>query len=134
MKLERFRSPTNYAIDFELKTLDPNHHYLKGRGFTEGTIRHFGLGFCNTTYLVSVQAAVDWQDRGGATSSNMFMRIVGQSVGAALFGAMVNIGLRLGASMPHALGNIYILSCILGLVALGLALCWPARVGPTHSK
>jgi MFS family permease len=93
-----------------------------------------GMGSSNTTYLVSVQAAVDWHDRGGATSSNMFMRIVGQSVGAALFGAMVNIGLRLGAPMPTALGNIYILSCVLGVVTLGLALRWPAGVGPTHSK
>ncbi len=93
-----------------------------------------GMGSCNTTYLVSVQAAVDWQDRGGATSSNMFMRIVGQSVGAALFGAMVNIGLQLGAPMPKALGDIYFLSSALGLVALGLAWCWPAGVGPTHSK
>ena len=93
-----------------------------------------GMGSSNTTYLVSVQAAVDWHDRGGATSSNMFMRIVGQSVGAALFGAMVNIGLRLGAPMPTALGNIYILSCVLGVAALVLALRWPAGVGPTHSK
>jgi MFS family permease len=93
-----------------------------------------GMGSCNTTYLVSVQAAVDWQDRGAATSSNMFMRIVGQSVGAALFGAMVNIGLRLGAPMPKALGDIYMLSCILGVVALGLAWRWPSGVGPTHSK
>jgi hypothetical protein len=62
------------------------------------------------------------------------MRIVGQSVGAALFGAMVNIGLRLGAPMPKALGDIYILSSLLGLVALGLALRWPAGLGPTHSK
>lgn len=93
-----------------------------------------GMGSCNTTYLVSVQAAVDWHDRGAATSSNMFMRIVGQSVGAALFGAMVNIGLRLGAPMPKALGDIYLLSSLLGLVALGLALRWPAGLGPTHSK
>ena len=51
------------------------------------------MGFCNTTYLVSVQAAAALRERGAATASNMFMRIVGQSVGAALFGALVNIGL-----------------------------------------
>jgi EmrB/QacA subfamily drug resistance transporter len=93
-----------------------------------------GMGSCNTTYLVSVQAAVERQDRGSATSSNMFMRIVGQSVGAALFGAMVNIGLRLGAPMPTALGHIYVLSSVLGVVALGLAWRWPAGIGPSHSK
>ena len=48
---------------------------------------------CNTTYLVSVQAAAALRERGAATASNMFMRIVGQSTGAALFGALVNAGL-----------------------------------------
>jgi DNA primase len=37
----------NAPIDFELRTLDPDHPYLKERGFTPETIRHFGLGFCN---------------------------------------------------------------------------------------
>ena len=58
-----------------------------------------GMGFCNTTYLVSVQAAAALRERGAATASSMFMRIVGQSVGAALFGALVNFGLlRHGAA------------------------------------
>ena len=41
----------NAPIDFELKTLDPNHPHLKVRGFTKETIRHFGLGFCNRGML-----------------------------------------------------------------------------------
>jgi DNA primase len=41
----------NPPIDFELKTLDPNHPYLKERGFTEETIRRFGLGYCNRGML-----------------------------------------------------------------------------------
>jgi DNA primase len=45
------RTLINPPIDFELKTLDPNHPYLKERGFTESTIRHFGLGFCNRGML-----------------------------------------------------------------------------------
>jgi len=49
-----------------------------------------GMGCCNTTYLVSVQAAAPLRERGAATASNMFMRIVGQATGAALFGALVN--------------------------------------------
>src|SRR5262249_54202659 len=35
----------------ELQTLDPEHPYLKERGFTEETIRHFGLGYCNRGML-----------------------------------------------------------------------------------
>jgi DNA primase len=41
----------NEPIDFELRTLDPGHPYLKERGFTEETIRHFGLGYCNRGML-----------------------------------------------------------------------------------
>jgi DNA primase len=41
----------NVPIDFELKALDPDHPYLKERGFTDATIRHFGLGYCNRGML-----------------------------------------------------------------------------------
>jgi MFS family permease len=49
-----------------------------------------GMGSCNTVFIVSVQAAVPWRQRGAATSSTMFMRFVGQSVGAAGCGAALN--------------------------------------------
>ena len=49
-----------------------------------------GMGFCNTTFLVSIQSSVQWQERGTATSSMLFMRMVGQSLGVALFGAVFN--------------------------------------------
>jgi len=52
-----------------------------------------GMGFCNTAFIVSIQAGVGWTERGVATSSYVFMRIVGQSVGAAVFGAVLNFGL-----------------------------------------
>ncbi|MBV8187601.1 MAG: MFS transporter [Alphaproteobacteria bacterium] len=54
-----------------------------------------GMGFCNTTFLVSVQAAVERTQRGTGTASNIFSRLVGQSVGAALFGGLVNLGVML---------------------------------------
>ena len=59
-----------------------------------------GMGSCNTTYLVSVQGAAALRERGAATASNLFMRIVGQATGAALFGALVNAGIAHYA--PHA--------------------------------
>jgi EmrB/QacA subfamily drug resistance transporter len=51
-----------------------------------------GMGFCNTTFLVAIQASVGFHERGAGTGSQMFMRIMGQSVGAAAFGAIVNLG------------------------------------------
>ena len=53
-----------------------------------------GMGFCNTTFIVSIQGTVAWYERGVATGSQMFMRMVGMSVGAALFGAIVNFGVH----------------------------------------
>jgi DNA primase len=41
----------NAPMDFELRTLDPDHPYLKERGFNDETIRHFGLGYCNRGML-----------------------------------------------------------------------------------
>jgi len=36
----------NLPLTFELKTLDPNHAYLKERGLEKETIKEFGLGYC----------------------------------------------------------------------------------------
>jgi hypothetical protein len=52
-----------------------------------------GMGFCNTTFMVCGQTSVAWAQRGAATSSIMFLRFMGQALGAALFGAVVNFGL-----------------------------------------
>jgi len=54
----------NAPIDFELKTLDLDHPYLKERGFTERTIRHFGLGYCNRGMLKG-RIAIPLHDREG---------------------------------------------------------------------
>ncbi|HTZ35005.1 MAG TPA: MFS transporter [Stellaceae bacterium] len=53
-----------------------------------------GMGFCNTTFLVAIQADVAFHQRGLGTSSQMFMRIIGQSLGAASFGAILNLGVE----------------------------------------
>jgi EmrB/QacA subfamily drug resistance transporter len=116
----------------------------------------FGLGFCNTTYLVAVQAAATRSERGAVTSSNLFMRIVGQSVGAAIFGAVINIGIasydphlaslaerlmdpgirgtfhggdlaHLSATLGLALRNVYVIAALIGVAMLILGLRFPAR-------
>jgi len=53
-----------------------------------------GMGFCNTTFIVSIQGAVDWHERGVATGSQMFMRMIAMALGAAMFGAIVNLGVH----------------------------------------
>ena len=120
-----------------------------------------GMGFCNTAFIVSTQASVGWNDRGMATSSTMFMRIVGQSVGAAVFGAILNFGVyrllpdagdavnrlmspaarqsldasevaRLTAAVGSSLHVVYIIAGLVAVVSLILALALPARLSPTR--
>ncbi|MFE7777985.1 MDR family MFS transporter [Streptomyces sp. NPDC057445] len=58
------------------------------------------LGFFQLPLIVGVQSTVPWAERGTTTASVLFCRQVGQSVGAALFGALANAVLasRLGGS------------------------------------
>lgn len=49
-----------------------------------------GMGLTSTTFIVSIQSHVDWKTRGVATASNMFMRMVGSSLGVALLGGILN--------------------------------------------
>jgi EmrB/QacA subfamily drug resistance transporter len=49
-----------------------------------------GLGLISTSMVVGVQSTVDHDRRGVATASLMSSRFLGQSVGAAVFGAVVN--------------------------------------------
>ena len=64
-----------------------------------------GMGFCNTTFLVAIQASVERHERGIGTGSQMFMRMLGQSVGAAVFGAIVNFGVDRALSGAGGLVN-----------------------------
>jgi len=63
-----------------------------------------GMGFSSTTYLLSVQNAVPWQRRGVATSSIIFFRTVGGSIGVAVMGALLNasLGPRYAAAVEKA--------------------------------
>lgn len=49
-----------------------------------------GMGLSTTTFIVGIQSSVDWTKRGIATALNMFMRILGSAIGAALLGGILN--------------------------------------------
>jgi EmrB/QacA subfamily drug resistance transporter len=122
-----------------------------------------GMGFCNPVFLVSVQASVDWGERGVATGANMFMRTLGQSFGAALFGVVVNYGVHmrvpdagnavnrlLQPSLRDALGaaqlarltdafaasvhTVYWLVMLIALATLAVALLFPAGLSPVRPR
>ncbi|MFG2194284.1 MDR family MFS transporter [Streptomyces sp. NPDC048639] len=48
------------------------------------------LGIFQLPLIIGVQSSVEWAERGTATASVLFNRQIGQSVGAALFGAVAN--------------------------------------------
>jgi EmrB/QacA subfamily drug resistance transporter len=57
-----------------------------------------GMGFTAAPTLIAAQSAVQWQERGVATATNMFFRSMGSAVGIAIFGAVVNAAL--GGTSP----------------------------------
>ena len=58
-----------------------------------GLLVGFGLGLNNNTYMVAIQAECGWSNRGIATGVFIFSRILGQALGAAAFGGILNAGL-----------------------------------------
>ncbi|WP_412180639.1 MFS transporter [Streptomyces sp. ADMS] len=58
------------------------------------------LGLFQLPLIVGVQSTVGWSERGTATASVLFCRQTGQTIGAALFGAVANgvLASRLGGS------------------------------------
>lgn len=49
-----------------------------------------GFGLLSTPLLVGVQSTVTWRDRGVVTGANIFSRYLGESLGAAICGAIFN--------------------------------------------
>lgn len=121
----------------------------------------FGMGFNTIVFLVSIQASVPWEQRGVATASNVFMRMLGQAVGAALYGAVLNFGLqqrvpdaaglvdrlmdpaqrhglaateieRLTGAVAASLHEVYWFSAGIALLTLVLALRLPSGLRPGH--
>lgn len=70
------------------------------------TIQHFiwagfgsffigiGMGMTSTAFIVAIQTNVDWQVRGTATATNMFMRSIGSALGVAFLGGVLNTAIN----------------------------------------
>jgi MFS family permease len=57
-----------------------------------------GMGTMSYTAVLLLQASVDWSRRGAATASNVFARLLGNTLGAAVMGAILNLGLKLSGA------------------------------------
>ena len=121
-----------------------------------------GMGFCNQTFLLAIQGSVGWNERGAATSSFLFLRTIGQALGAALGGAILNFGVarhapeagdvmgalfdparrgslgadtvaRLSGAIAGSLHQVYIIAGALAVLMLLVTLLLPAKLGPAQS-
>jgi EmrB/QacA subfamily drug resistance transporter len=117
-------------------------------------IMGLGMGITNISFVVAIQANVDWSQRGAAMSSLFFSRIIGQSFGSAVFGGIFNAGLasrnsinggefvrllqeghRQIANIPgiqsvldalaHSLHSIYLLSGLIAVLVLAAVHTFP---------
>lgn len=123
----------------------------------------FGMGLTNNTFGVAIQANVEWAQRGIATSSTVFTRIIGQSLGTAVYGGIVNMGLApymagggdlvnrimepalrreipaaeiapIVTAFAEALHRVYLINGGLALVIMVMALGMPAGLTPHRSS
>jgi EmrB/QacA subfamily drug resistance transporter len=128
-----------------------------------GVLIGIGMGFCNTTFLVAVQTSVGWSERGAATSAVLFMRTIGQALGAGIAGAILNFSLartvpsagetlnqllepgrrvsldpqtidRLSHAIAAALHEVYVIAGVLGALTLALVVLLPAGASPTRPE
>ena len=68
---------------------DASPWLIAGGSFLMGA----GLGLLSTPIIVGIQSVIGWKGRGVVTSANLFARQMGQAVGAAVFGSVVNVAL-----------------------------------------
>ena len=67
-------------------------------------IMGFGMGLVSVSALILVQGIVEWSQRGGVTASNLFARNLGSTLGATVFGAVLDHGLTHSGS-PHPISS-----------------------------
>jgi MFS family permease len=82
-----------------------------------------GMGLVAVPTLLAAQHSVGWNERGAVTATNMFARSIGQAVGVAALGAVVNAvttvgmdGTPEGPGLAHAMHLVF--WCVVGCAAV----------------
>lgn len=120
------------------------------------------LGFCNPSFLISVQEASGHANRGAATAAYNFMRMLGGTFGTAILGAAFNLSLavrlpevsnpvqtlmdhqrhavlaadelaHLARAVGGALHDVFWVSALLALLGIAVARRMPAGTKPGHA-
>jgi MFS family permease len=108
--------------------LSPSIWVVAGLCFVIGA----GFGFASVPSLVAAQSSVDWNERGVVTGTQLFSRSIGQSIGAAAFGAVANPVIlanggdeTVASTMEAAAGAVFLGGAILAAVLLIAAIAMP---------
>lgn len=97
-----------------------------------------GMGLLSTPLMVGLQNTVGWDQRGTVTGGLLYARFLGQSIGAAGFGAVANTVLRRqeGAAtevaMHAATHAVFVALLVVGVLAVVALLLAPRRF-PTYA-
>ena len=65
-----------------------------------------GMGFLSTSSILIIQDAVEWEERGAATASNVFARNLGSTFGATVLGGVLNASLAHGGPAAVEFGQV----------------------------
>lgn len=97
-----------------------------------------GMGWLFSPLIVGLQNTVGWDQRGTITGGLMFSRFLGQSVGAAGFGAVANTVLRRQSDQPAAVAMhsathaVFVGLLLAGLLTAAILVIVPRRF-PSHA-
>ena len=82
-----------------------------------------GMGLVAVPTLLAAQHSVGWNERGAVTATNMFARSIGQAVGVAALGAVVNAVTTIGADgTPEGPGLAHAMHLVFWCVVASAAL------------
>jgi MFS family permease len=112
-----------------LATIASGTPALVAAGF--GAVLGSGVGFVMQTSLLALQNSVEHRDLGAATSSALLMRILGSTIGVALWSALFDAQLP---SYVDAVRAVYLAGIPMGIVATALALRLPERPLREHAE
>ncbi len=99
-----------------------------------------GFGCAMTVFTVVVQSSVETTQRGAAAASNSFLRILGQTVGIAILGTVLNqrigeVAIHEGEVPPEILASgllsVFMILAMLAVLALVIAV-WIPKQKPEH--
>ncbi|MEW9673229.1 MDR family MFS transporter [Ammoniphilus sp. 3BR4] len=102
-----------------------------------------GFGLSMTVFMVIVQSSVEWNMRGVATSTNTFLRVLGQTLGIAVLGTFLNqhIGefTESGSPVPpeilaNGLHNVFLILALLAIAGFITTFWIPSQQAELNQK